>query len=514
MRVDGEQPGADEPQDSDDPFPRRREVHGKPARSPRRRNPWRRRIVVGLVLVLALGGAGAAWATWHLSGNIKKVDVSEAIGTDRPTRAPKATEAVNLLLIGSDTREGKGNDEIGKVAEDPGQHSDTNLLVHLSANRKWAMVVSIPRDSMVKAPPDCSAKAPKDQWRVKQWNWNYRDGGTGCLIRTLEGNTGVFVDHYAVVDFRGFQQMVDALDGVQVCTDEPIDDPNSKLKLSAGTHTLEGWEALAYVRTRKSLGDGSDLGRIKRQQAFLSSVAQEATSSRLLFQPTKLYAFLDAATKSLTTDPKFGLGTMKDLAESVRGIGLDNIEFLTVPNEVYPPDPNRVQWQSSADVIWEAIREDHKIGEEPKATATPSASASPLTVSPADISVQVVNGAGTNGLAGQAASMLEVQGFTVTGTGNAADARKGTLVEYSAGQEEAARTVAAAFPGATVQEASGLGETVRVTLGPGAENVVEVPNRTGSEPLPSPSVTAATPAPSATPTIDTRTADQDICKTS
>ncbi len=497
--------------DSGDPFPTRREVHGRAAGAS---GPWRRRVIVGLVVVLALGGAGAAWATWHLNSNITKVDVSDAIGTDRPTRAPQATEAVNLLLIGSDNRTGEGNDTYGEVAEDPGQHSDTNLLVHLSADRTWATVVSIPRDSMTKAPPECSEDAPKDQWVTRQWNHNYKLGSTGCLIRTLEGNTGVFVDHYAVVDFRGFKSMVDALDGVEVCTTEAIDDPNSKLQLAAGSHTLDGEQALAYVRTRKSVGDGSDLGRIKRQQAFLSSVAQEATSSRLLFQPTQLYGFLDAATKSLTTDPGFGLGTMKDLAESVRGIGLDNIEFLTVPNEPYPQDPNRVQWQDSAEVIWESLREDRRIGEEADPEATPSPSASPLTASPADISVQVLNGSGASGLAGQAGAMLAVQGFAVTGTGNAAEAAKGTLVEYSAGQEEAARTVAAAFPGARLEEAGGLGAVVRVTLGPGAKNVVEVPNRTGSDPLPTPTVTAPSPAPSPTPTIEARTADQDICSTS
>ncbi|WP_299442986.1 LCP family protein [uncultured Phycicoccus sp.] len=509
--MDGARPEGSVPQDSGDPFPRRRELHGRAARGS---GPWRRRIVVGLVVVLALGGAGAAWATWQLNSNITKVDVSDAIGSDRPTRAPQATEAVNLLLIGSDDRTGEGNDTYGEVAEDPGQKSDTNLLVHLSADRTWATVVSIPRDSMTMAPPECSEDAPKDQWVTRQWNHNYKLGGTGCLIRTLEGNTGVFVDHYAVVDFRGFKAMVDALDGVEVCTTEAIDDPNSKLQLTAGSHTLDGEQALAYVRTRKSVGDGSDLGRIKRQQAFLSSVAQEATSSRLLFQPTRLYGFLDAATKSLTTDPGFGLGTMKDLAESVRGIGLDNIEFLTVPNEPFPQDPNRVQWQDSAEVIWESLREDRRIGEEPDPEATPSPSASPLTASPADISVQVLNGSGAPGLAGQAGAMLAVQGFTVTGTGNAAEAPKGTLVEYSPGQEESARTVAAAFPGARLEEATGLGAVVRVTLGPGAENVVEVPNRTGSDPLPTPTVTAPSPTPSPTPTIEARTADQDICSTS
>ena len=189
----------------------RRDLHGGPRRT------WRTWAVVAVVTVLVVVLGGTAYAAWRLNANITKLDVSAAIGTDRPTQAPEAAEAVNILLIGSDTREGAGNDAYadrdGTLGG--GAHSDTNLLVHLSADRSSATVVSIPRDSMTLAPPDCSATAPKDEWHMRQWNQNYSIGGPGCLIRTLEGNTGVFIDHYAVVDFRGFKQMVDALGGVR-----------------------------------------------------------------------------------------------------------------------------------------------------------------------------------------------------------------------------------------------------------------------------------------------------------
>ncbi len=500
---------------ADDAFPRRRDVHGRGGGEDRETGPWRRRVAIGVAVVLVLVAGVSAVVFWKLNSNITKVDVSAAIGTDRPTRAAKAVEATNILLVGSDTREGTGNDKIGMPVDDPGQHSDTNLLVHLSADRTWATVVSIPRDSMTKAPPDCSATAPVETWVTRQWNHNYTIGGIGCLIRTLEGNTDVYIDHYAVVDFRGFQSMVDALGGVKVCTEEPINDVNAQLQLSAGTHVLDGKQALGYVRARKSIGDGSDLGRIKRQQAFLSSIAQEATSTKLLFEPAKLYSFLDAATQSLTTDPEFGLGTMKDLAESVRSIGLKNIDFITVPNEVYPPDPNRVQWQASADQIWESIREDRPLNSTPdtSASATPSATPS-LTVSPRKIPVMVVNATGTPGLAGQAQQALQVQGFKDVQTGNASPGPEGVLVEYSGDDDGAARTVAAAFPGAKVARTEGLGTTVRVTLGAGAPEVVEVPNRLGSTPLPSASIHAPTPTPSPTATLETRKASQSICSTS
>ncbi|MGB7818267.1 MAG: LCP family protein [Ornithinibacter sp.] len=513
--------GSDEqvtpPSDPERPAPSvpttRREIHGHrrsgDAGSGTDGRGWRRWTVVGLVAALVLVVGGVAVAAWHLNANINKLDVSAGIGTDRPTQAAGTTGAVNILLIGSDTRDGEGNDGYGDNDGQAGDHSDTNLLVHLSADRTWATVVSIPRDSMVSAPPECSATAPLDDWVMRQWNHNYSMGGTGCLIRTLEGNTGVYVDHYAVVDFSGFKEMVDALGGVEVCTTEDISDPNTHLELTAGRHTLDGRVALQYVRARKSIGDGSDLGRINRQQAFLSSVMQEATSTELLLKPTRLYSFLDAATRSLTTDPEFGVGTMRDLASSVKGIGLDNIEFVTVPSETYPPDPNRVQWKASADQIWTALKEDRPINEpEEPTTATPSPTSSPLTVAPEEIAVQVVNASGVSGLAAQAREELTVQGFPGVTTANAAPSDGGTLVEYSAGNEEAARTVAAAFPGTTLQETTGLGSLVRVTLGTASEPVVEVPNRLKTAPLPTPSITTS---PAEDEQIETRTADADIC---
>ncbi|MGL5864920.1 MAG: LCP family protein [Dermatophilaceae bacterium] len=477
---------------------------------PRSASRWRRWLTVLLVTALLIGGGTAAFAAWRLNANVTRVDVSDALG-DRP--AP--TEAVNLLLLGSDSREGEGNDRYGTDA-DRGVKSDTNLLVHLAADRSWATVVSIPRDSMVPAPDDCSADAPREEWEVRQWNHNYREGGVGCLIRTLEGNTELFVDHYAVVDFRGFTTMVDALGGVDVCSAEPIDDQNSGLTLAAGRARLDGEDALAYVRTRKSVGDGSDLGRIERQQAFLSSVVQGATSSQLLARPDRLYRFLDAATSALTTDPDLGIGTMQDLATSLQGIGLGQVEFVTVPSEAYPEDLNRVQWSASADRIWAALRADRRINApEPSASSAPSASATPsgpLTVRPDQVeAVRVLNGSGTPGLARQAVAALEVQGFTGLDVDEAQVSAAGTVVAYSGTDPDDARTVAAAFPGSRVARAGGLGDTVQVTLGQRSLPVAEVPNRRGSEPLPSPTLSPNAPTPSTEPAIAARTADADIC---
>ena len=250
-----------------------------------------------------------------------------------------------------------------------GARSDTTLIAHVSADREHVTVVSVPRDSMVPAPPGCDSDAPRSSGPTPSGTRRSASAGPACLIQTIEGNTGLFINHFAVVDFSGFRGMVDALGGVPVCTPEAIDDPKAKLTLAAGRHVLDGKQALGYVRARKTIGDGSDLGRIKRQQAFLSSVVQEATRTSLLLRPDRLFGFLNAATQSLTTDEEFSLGTMQDLASSVKDIGIKNIQFITVPVKDYEPDPNRVAWAPEAEDLWQTLRDDGVVGEEPTPVA-------------------------------------------------------------------------------------------------------------------------------------------------
>lgn len=327
-----------------------------PTQRPRRR--WARQLAWVVCIALVLSSAvGVVYV--RLASNIHRLDISALLGEDRPARAQGP---LNVLVMGSDTRTGIGTTKFGTDTVEGGAHSDTNLLVHLSADRQRAVVVSIPRDSMTRAPRDCTDPRSRAQdGPVRQWNRNFTLGGPACTIRTLEAATGVYVDHFVVVDFRGFADMVDALGGVDVCTPVPIRDEDSALDLPAGRHHLDGEQALGYVRVRKTLGDGSDLGRIERQQAFLSSVAQEATSSRLLARPDRLYRFLDAATRSMTTDPGLSVGGMQDIAASLQDLGVENIELVTVPTRPYPRDPNRVEWAPAATGLWAAIREDREL---------------------------------------------------------------------------------------------------------------------------------------------------------
>lgn len=481
-----------------------------------RPNRWAHRrhvlyAVIGSVVTVALILAGAAYAKFN--SNITRIDVSRMLGIrpTTPTASAGADTPVNILVMGSDTRVGIGTDDYGKDTVEGGAHSDTNLLVHISADRDRVLVVSIPRDSMTMAPKTCSdPNSTVADGEMRQWNYNFNLGGPGCTIKTLEGLTGIFVDHYVVIDFRGFQQMVDALGGVPVCTTTDIADKDAQFTLAAGHHVLDGKQALGYVRVRKTVNDGSDLNRIKRQQAFLSSVAQEATSKGLLLRPDRLYSFLNAATKSITTDPDLGFGTMTSLANSIRNLGVDKIEFVTVPTQVYPKDPNRVQWRESAEKIWAAIRSDRPLpGAGGKPTATASSTPKPLTVTPDRIQVRISNDSGVEGLALQAGAALGVQGFQIAGYANGTPGDvTGAVISYAPAQKEAARTVAAAFPGSTLKADAAAGSVIVIHLGPGAANPVAVPNRLGSEPLPAMTITAG---PSATDGLETRKADADIC---
>ena len=499
--------------------PARREV--QKAYRKAHRHPWLRRgsivIAGGLAVLLAVGVAGY----FKLSGNISTVDVSKELGK-RPVNRAVADKVtgltpMNILVMGVDTR----NLGTTKYGTTPGDRSDTNLLVHLSGDRKSATVVSIPRDSMVHAPSDC--KNPNTKvlgGPLRMWNANYGLGGPACVIRTLEGNTGITVDHFMVVNFLGFKSMVDGLGTVEVCLPEAVNDPMSQLHLPAGRSQVNGEQALSFVRVRHNIGnDGSDLGRINRQQAFLSSMVQEATSSKLLFRPDRLFRFLDAATKSLATDPGLAnLNAMREVAQSMVGLKMSQIRFVTVPIEPYPPDHNRVQWSSAARVLWQSISDDTPLpGSKPtphaKLATVPTTAGPALTRSPDKITVRVRNASGVEGLAVQAAGDLRVQGFHIASTGTAPNRTAGVTVGYSSAYAEDARTVAAAFPGATLVKDESAGHSILVTLGKGSPYVVPVPNRVGSTPLPShgaPGAPGATPSSSVT--IKARTADSNICK--
>ncbi|WP_435854229.1 LCP family glycopolymer transferase [Streptomyces parvus] len=313
-------------------------------------------------LVLIAAGVGW-WMYKKLDGNITTDTgaVAELKAYEKERPAPVVVDAQNILLIGSDSRAGDNR----KYGRDDGgsQRSDTTILLHLAADRKSATAVSIPRDLMVEIPSCRTADDKKTRERFAQFNSAFELGGTACTIRTVERMTGIRIDHHMVVDFNGFKDMVDAVDGVEICLKEPINDKDAHLELPAGRQTLNGEEALGYVRARKSLGNGSDTERMERQQQFLGALVNKMQSNGVLLNPARLYPVLDAATKSLTTDP--GLASLRDLYDLVRGmrdVPTEQVQFLTVPRQPYRNDPNRDELvEPDAGDLFKQLREDKPV---------------------------------------------------------------------------------------------------------------------------------------------------------
>lgn len=333
-----------------------------------------RAAVISVTVVLLVVLTGGFFVYRHLDGNITSLDVAGALGSDRPTEIVKDNvphKPLNILLLGSDTRQG----QTGHIGGDTPGLSDTTILLHVNAERTLAYGVSIPRDSMVER-PECERKDGQgtDPGGLSMFNAAYAVGGPACTIKTVESLTHIRINHFVVVDFNGFRNMVDALGGVPVCVPEAVHDTTGHINLPAGSYTVKGTQALDYVRVRHAISDNGDIGRMKRQQAFLASMANKAISAGTLINPVRLYNFLDAATQSLTTDPQ--LASLKDLAglaKSMKNIGLDHIQFVTVPFETYQPDPNRLQWAPEADRLWNRIRHDKPLSKDLKSGVTTAA---------------------------------------------------------------------------------------------------------------------------------------------
>jgi LCP family protein required for cell wall assembly len=324
-------------------------------RTPRSRRLLKR-VGIGVVVLVMVLSTAAVVAYKHLEGNI---GTAEFLKGPRPT--PEVLGPINVLVMGSDTREGANGKHIG--GDTPGL-SDTTILLHLSRDRKFAYGVSLPRDAMVKR-PSCPRKNGNgtDPGGITQFNAAYAVGGPACTVRTVEQLTGIHIDHFVVVDFVGFKSMVNAINGVTVCVPDEVNDTVGHIQLPAGTYKVNGQQALDYVRVRHDLGAPTgDIGRMKRQQTFISAMIKKVVSAGTLANPVRLLKFLDAATNSLTTDPGFAnLKQLASLGSSLKNIGLDNVKFITVPWEPWSEDENRVAWKPEAGQLWRLIRRDRPL---------------------------------------------------------------------------------------------------------------------------------------------------------
>ncbi len=409
------------------------------------------------MLGLTLAAGSATLAVDRLQSNVTTIDISDQIGHREVDWGDLQSGPVTILVMGSDERTGRGNKGYGYFE---GARSDTTLLVHLYPDRGSAVVVSIPRDTVVELPacrgPDGTLLGPVRD----RFNQAFDRGGPGCTLKATEALSGLEVDHFVVVDFNGFKRTVDALGGVQVCLTHPLQDAKSGVDLPAGYTRVTGEDALAFVRVRHNIGDGSDIGRINRQQLFLSSLIQEVSDSNLLTSPVRLWRVLDESTKSLTTDPAMAdpKGILA-LARSLSGIRPDDITFVTLPWLPSGDGATIVPDERRAARIWRAIA-----AEQPWPPSTRGADGRKLTEKPSGIVVDIRDATGTADQGTRAGDELSAERFRI-GALTSASARPRTVIRHSPGQLEAARTLQAAVPGAVLREDDGRGDRLLLVLG-------------------------------------------------
>ena len=275
-------------------------------------------------------------------------------------RPPQYNSALNVLLIGSDSRAGSDH-SFGAGVQ--GQRSDTIMILHLSPGHRRATVLSIPRDSVVPqvACPSGAGFAgqqasPGNPERI---NATFANGGPGCLWKTIEQETGIHLDHFIELDFTGFEHIIDDLGGVNICLPVAINDPASGLRLTAGRHHVMGAEALAFWRERH-IGTGSDLQRIQRDQYLMASLLQGVAHSDILGNPARMYSIVVDTASAMTTDSGLDLGTLVKIADSLRGVSSGSVQFVQVPEVPYPSDPQaEVMFQQpQSGTLFSAIAHD------------------------------------------------------------------------------------------------------------------------------------------------------------
>jgi len=246
----------------------------------------------------------------------------------------------NVLVVGSDTRDGQGE---GFEFVDT-ELNDVNLLVHVAENHDHAVVVSFPRDLLLDIPACPTPEGTETKPRTMQpLNTTMAIGGLPCVVLTLEQATGLEIGYAGLMTFAGVAQLSTAVGGVEICVDAPLVDPWSGINLpEAGFHTLEGYEALAFLRTRKGVGDGSDLSRISSQQVYMSALVRTLQADGVLNDVGKLYGLAQVAANTMVLSTSLGsLDVMVAMARALRGIPNDNIVFIQYPvldadPELYP----------------------------------------------------------------------------------------------------------------------------------------------------------------------------------
>lgn len=322
-----------------------------------------RRILGWTALVLGIALVAASATAFGYYQSLRQTMPQHDLGATLPEedRPPKLHEDLTVLLIGSDGREGDNAD----YGEFEGERSDSLMLVHIAPDREEVTAINFPRDSLVEI-PEC------DPYEGTEGTAGYYGminaalfhGGQPCVVKTIESLTDIRIDHVVHLGFAGFRDMVDAVGGVEMCIPEPLEDDRAGLDLDEGEQTLDGEEALAFVRARYEIGDGGDLGRIDRQQMFLAALADQLLSSELLARPGRLMGVLEAVSEHTSTDSDLTLERMVSIGTTMADTDLDAINFYTVPSWQAPQDPNRVVWnEEKAELLFEAVAQNEPVDE-------------------------------------------------------------------------------------------------------------------------------------------------------
>ncbi len=409
--------------------------------------------MTGVVIAGSLAGYGVYQDVFAL-------DTAE-IDTDGWGDRPAQVDGVhNILLLGTDERAG----DDASYNELNGIRPDVLVVVSIDVDKGGVTMVNLPRDTMVEIPP-CDGGDEGEGWNggVDQLNHAMTYGGMDCQGNTVETITGIHLDHMVLVDFAGFENIVDSIGGIEMCVPEPIDDPKAHLVLDAGMQRLDGEQALGLARSRDSAENGSDLGRIENQQRMIGSILREVTEGEILSSPSTLYGFLDSITDSLTTDSDFSTDKMTELAVAMREVDLGRMNMITAPVTDYPADPNKVALEeTAAQELFTAVA----TGELAEGGDDEAEEEGSGGVEPSDVSLRVLNNTGIDGLGSQVQGLLEAEGFVVTESTNPdLRAPDTTTVYHGPDQAEQAEVLASALSVAEVVEEPTLGDDLELVMG-------------------------------------------------
>jgi LCP family protein required for cell wall assembly len=429
---------------------------------------------IAIAAVLVAGTLSA-----YIVIRLKLDGITHIAKIDAGHRPPRYNNAFNILLLGSDNRHGH-NGAIG--GRNGCNCSDTIMVAHISPGRGKVTVVSIPRDTVVPyyacSPTDGLPGQQANPDAVERINATLAAGGPECVRETLEQQSGIYIDNVIEIDFIAFQKVINDVGGVNVCVPFSIHNVISLaggtgLDLSAGYHHIGGRVALQFWRTRENVADGSDIARIARDQYLLAQLVKGVLHTGLLHSPSKLYNVLGDVASNMVTDAS--TIDLLHIATSLAGISTSDVQFITAPWVSYPGDPNEVEFaHPQANAVFWALAHDTKLPKITKKkqktlkTSPVGTAAQPLTVSPSQVKVMVLNGSSGANLISQAADALTSRGFTVVGTGYAATTSYTTsVIQYATAADlPSARMVKQQFSSVTLQlDPSLTPGTVQVILG-------------------------------------------------